>query len=55
MRFCCIGSAETLSRRISRIELSITISELADMPMPAIHGVTTPMAASGTAVRIRKS
>ena len=36
----------------SRSALSTTASELPDIPMPAIQGVTKPAAAAGTAARL---
>ena len=38
--------------RCRRIALSTTSSELAAMPIPAIHGVTRPAIASGTEVKL---
>jgi hypothetical protein len=39
-------------RLLSRSALSTTASELPDIPIPAIQGVTRPAAAAGTAARL---
>ena len=39
-------------RLLSRSALSTTASELPDIPIPAIQGVTNPAAAAGTAARL---
>ena len=38
--------------RLSRSALSTTASELPDIPIPAIQGVTNPAAAAGTAAKL---
>lgn len=43
---------EVIQLRCSRSALRTTSSELADMPMPAIQGVTQPAMASGIARKL---
>ena len=45
-------SGRTWRMRLSRHAFVVTISELADIPIAAIHGASMPVAASGNAIRL---